>query len=477
MLHHVHVFPRALSDWLSCWKNPDCAYLEDLLSMEQQTHFCLEFEVAHAQGFPLAINVASCAAGCPEHSDVSLLWFSVRMKVSVAAIWRQIWTSPVHAHTQISGMLALGTFTSVPAIPVENHVFLWSDQNCIRAKLFEVIFNLQNWLVCQLLRKVCECEGVGQIARQSLQRRCAWVDPVSCQRCPLRKRRASCLRWLRSCRAERGEWLMMKRCFWCAMEQTTPNITSMIDLYRLEPHMRAWLTSAQACVPDTTRLRTMCVRRRVVFKVCWAFQWCVLQALFARIPRSSGFLRTLQFYTVDQVLRLSFSSALSTTAFVVCWARNSRSLSSAVDLWLSASQAFSIKWFSSAIDAQTWESVSCTKSRQSESLRYSSRKNNWSRILSTSKVHLILSFQHNHKFRKRYRSRWLNWWDPSSSFKIDHWRWRAFSTGLIRFSLLEIVKSFQDYALLHKIHFRNLLCQFIPLSFWIIWIFFSKFRT
>ena len=52
-------------------------------------------------------------------SDVSLLWFSVRMTVLIAAIWRQVWTSSVRAFAQIniSGLLVLGTFTSTPALP------------------------------------------------------------------------------------------------------------------------------------------------------------------------------------------------------------------------------------------------------------------------------------------------------------------------------------------------------------------------
>ena len=61
----------------------------------------------------------SCATGFAESSDVSLLWFSVRMTVLSAAIRRQFRTSSVHAFTQIniSGSFVLDIFTSMPAHP------------------------------------------------------------------------------------------------------------------------------------------------------------------------------------------------------------------------------------------------------------------------------------------------------------------------------------------------------------------------
>ena len=50
--HHVHVFLHALSTRLSFWMNLTASYLEDLLTMEQQTDFTLELADVHAQGFP-----------------------------------------------------------------------------------------------------------------------------------------------------------------------------------------------------------------------------------------------------------------------------------------------------------------------------------------------------------------------------------------------------------------------------------------
>ena len=35
------------------------------------------------------------------------------------------------------------------------------------------------------------------------------------------------------------------------------------------------------------------------------------------------------------------------------------------------------------------------------------------------------TFQDNHIFRKQYRGRWLNWWDPSSFLQMNHRRWNA----------------------------------------------------
>ena len=41
----------------------------------------------------------------------------------------------------------------------------------------------------------------------------------------------------------------------------------------------------------------------------------------------------------------------------------------------------------------------------------------------------------------------------------------------------EISASFEDWMLLYTVHTRNLICQFIPLSFWVVWVLFqsSKF--
>ena len=151
-------FPTCLVNGAVFLDTPDCVFSGR--SLENGTIDQL-FPLIGGCSFsrvPVAVNVTFCATGFPEPSDVSFVRFSVRMILPIAAIWRQFWTSSVHALNQvnISGLPVLGTLTSVPALPSSLKIFfLWSAQFCFWDKFYEVIGHLQHWLVCQLLHKVC----------------------------------------------------------------------------------------------------------------------------------------------------------------------------------------------------------------------------------------------------------------------------------------------------------------------------------
>ena len=153
MLHYRRVFSDCLIKKAVFLEKAGCTLWKISWAWRPIDQILLWIGRCSCSRFPLAINVTPFGASCPELSDVSLFWFSVRMTV-IAAIWRQFWTSSLRAITQIniSRLSVLGTLTSLPEHPSMSKILA---QFCIRDLFFGVDVPLSHWLVCQLLREVC----------------------------------------------------------------------------------------------------------------------------------------------------------------------------------------------------------------------------------------------------------------------------------------------------------------------------------
>ena len=98
------------------------------------------------------------AANFPEPTDASLLWSSSRLTVLMP---QSVDNSDLRlckrlTQTDISTLLVLGTFTSIPELPsVWKTCVSSTDPILLPNLVHRKIVHLQQWWVCQPLRKIC----------------------------------------------------------------------------------------------------------------------------------------------------------------------------------------------------------------------------------------------------------------------------------------------------------------------------------
>ena len=220
-------------------------------------------------------------------------------------------------------------------------------------------------------------------------------------------------------------------------------------------------------------------------KVCRTCQSCFWMALSEGTAKFSGFFFAWCATLHSRTSSLSFATlAFSTTASVdAIWGVSRRLPSAAFPLvveQVTLNYGCPCQEVSLCQPTFICEVVCHRCSTQTGSSRDSWSKNNWSRMMEVLKS-FSLSFLDDHKFFKEYRCHWLTWWDPWSSFEMLHWHWSAsFCHLAFNSPFKKFWHPYKTGCLWHKRYIRDLSCELVPFSFWLVGVLFrhpSLFRT
>ena len=113
-MYSLHDNASSRSRFPSCLVNEE----DHLVSLEQQTNFDFRIGRSSCSRSPLAIYETPRATGSPDPSDVSLFFFCQNVGIDCRNLTTMLNFFCARIHLiNISSLLVLGTFTSMPALP------------------------------------------------------------------------------------------------------------------------------------------------------------------------------------------------------------------------------------------------------------------------------------------------------------------------------------------------------------------------